>query len=464
MNPRLAGIALLALVLRVHGLGHESFWYDESVSVFNARLPLDELVGGVIARDVSPPLYFLVLALWSRIFGAGEVSVRALSALGSVAGLLLIFPVLRRLAGERVALMATFLGAISPMSIRYAQEARMYALLIPLASLAAWLTARELDRDRPRWAALMLANVALLYTHAFGALVILLELVAALVVRGRAVAFSLARAQIPVGLAFLPWARVMALQAKVRMAGFWIGPPDLSSVHYLFYSLSGGAPSAPEGGVAWIASKAVVRLSYALAGLALMNAAQRRATTAAAVALGVPIALVFLASRLITPIFVDRYFVWLAPAWWLWLAVAADFAPGRAALLPVVLIALCQAPVLVDQATRAHKEEWRTGVQIMRAGPPGELIVDTGGIMNLVAYLHDEPHPPMMQTLKGGIVQTQLPPDELLAGVSRVKSFWMFYSIYCRDRDGYRKALSTRYAEVTYRELTGLAVAYYRRR
>ncbi|MGH7411836.1 MAG: hypothetical protein ACREJ6_12360, partial [Candidatus Methylomirabilis sp.] len=46
--------------LRFQSLGRDSLWLDESISAWQAHLPLRELLPAV-ARDVHPPLYFLLL-------------------------------------------------------------------------------------------------------------------------------------------------------------------------------------------------------------------------------------------------------------------------------------------------------------------------------------------------------------------------------------------------------------------
>ena len=55
-----------------------SLWLDEALSVNIARLPAGDLVRW-LRHDGHPPLYYLLLHVWTDVFGTGDVAVRALS-------------------------------------------------------------------------------------------------------------------------------------------------------------------------------------------------------------------------------------------------------------------------------------------------------------------------------------------------------------------------------------------------
>jgi len=120
-------VFLLALALRLYRADAQSLWYDEGTSAALAGRPLPDIARAA-ANDIHPPLYYLLLALWVRLFGDGVVALRALSAcLGS----LLVAGVIRlggRLWGRPVGIAAGLLAAISPYLVWYSQEVRMYML------------------------------------------------------------------------------------------------------------------------------------------------------------------------------------------------------------------------------------------------------------------------------------------------------------------------------------------------
>jgi mannosyltransferase len=80
--------------------------------------------------------------------GDDPATVRVLSALCSTATIPVIYLLGRRLAGTRVGLLAASILAISPFHVHFAQETRMYALLVLNAALALYALARLLTDPR----------------------------------------------------------------------------------------------------------------------------------------------------------------------------------------------------------------------------------------------------------------------------------------------------------------------------
>ncbi|MGY1760274.1 glycosyltransferase family 39 protein [Geodermatophilus sp. SYSU D00779] len=125
----LGGLVTAGVVTRF--VAPPELWLDEAQSVAIAHLPLPDLFAA-LEQDGSPPLYYLLLHVWTALFGTSATAVRALSAVISVLTLPLAWYVARRLAGRRAAAALVVLLATSPFLIRYASETRMYALLVLL--------------------------------------------------------------------------------------------------------------------------------------------------------------------------------------------------------------------------------------------------------------------------------------------------------------------------------------------
>ena len=121
-------VVAAGVVLRFIATG--PLWEDEAQSVAISRLPLSQLFAA-LRGDGSPPLYYLLLHAWMQVFGTGDVAVRALSGIFAVAALPLIY----LLAGDRAGPVTLALAAVNPWLIRYATEARMYALEVLLVLL-----------------------------------------------------------------------------------------------------------------------------------------------------------------------------------------------------------------------------------------------------------------------------------------------------------------------------------------
>jgi 4-amino-4-deoxy-L-arabinose transferase-like glycosyltransferase len=181
-------VVLAAAGLRWWGLGAKSLWFDEAYSVFVAQQPLLEIPRLLRAYDTHPPLYYIVLHLWTTLFGKSEVAVRFPSVIASVGVVALTFLLARRVAGDRVGILAAILIAFSPFQITAAQEARMYPFLTLFGlggSYALWLALEE--GKRRYWTAYAVLTLLALYTHYFAFLLVLTHVLYILLVdRSRA--------------------------------------------------------------------------------------------------------------------------------------------------------------------------------------------------------------------------------------------------------------------------------------
>jgi hypothetical protein len=143
-----AMIALVAagFALRLMYLDSADLWGDEAVSWFVSSGPLSGLGDRVATHDAKPPLYFVALNLWMRLFGDSEPSMRALSAMFWPPFALLMAAIGRRCCG-RWSLLALALAALSPLLVYYGVEARPYAMLLCAEVWFALLVLKMLDSD-----------------------------------------------------------------------------------------------------------------------------------------------------------------------------------------------------------------------------------------------------------------------------------------------------------------------------
>src|ERR687891_2073858 len=163
----LAGVAAAGVALRF--VQRSPLWLDEAQSVNIASLPLGDLFEA-LRHDGHPPFYYLLLHGWMEVFGESDFAVRALSGVFAVATLPLAWVAGRRLAGRAGARWALVIVALSPYSIRYATETRMYSLVMLLVLAGYLLLSDALSDPRPwRLAALTLVSGLLLLSHYWSA-------------------------------------------------------------------------------------------------------------------------------------------------------------------------------------------------------------------------------------------------------------------------------------------------------
>lgn len=150
----LPGVFLFAVVLRLAmWLSPKSLWGDEWFSIGLAVRPLKEVFLGSL-HDVHPPLYFLTLHGLIRCFGESELVFRSVSFLSGALTVAVVYLIARDVFGDRSAMGALFLTAVSPYCLQSSNEIRGYALLGLAASMTIFFFIRALnDPGRFLWRA-----------------------------------------------------------------------------------------------------------------------------------------------------------------------------------------------------------------------------------------------------------------------------------------------------------------------
>ncbi|MDQ4070286.1 MAG: glycosyltransferase family 39 protein [Actinomycetota bacterium] len=333
-NP-LAVAALLAtlmaacLWLRAGGLG-APLWMDEAISIGLASHPLGD-IPGLLRLDGAPPLYYLLLHAWMKLFGRTETATHALSLVFSVAAVPVALWAGWSLFGRRAGWILAALVACNPFLSYFATETRMYALvaLLALVATASFVHAFVFARRKYLW--LLAPSLALvLYTHYWG-LWLLLGAVVALVpcaaasddrrrlARDAAVTFG------AVALAYLPWVPTLAYQ-QAHTGAPWSGPPLVREMITVVAVVLGDP------------HERVLVALLLVAGPVLWSLARSRDTTSVALAAMASLAVVpvvagWLAAQA-SPSWAPRYLAVSAPAILLLASVglAAARAPGVLAL------------------------------------------------------------------------------------------------------------------------------------
>lgn len=127
-----------------------SIWFDEAFGSYLIRFNYLELTR-YTAYDVHPPLYYWLLKTWSLLFGNTELGIRSMSVFFGVVTIIALFLLACKLFGKKVAYVSLLFLVISPLFIRYGQEARMYTLLTAVAAVATYVFVYAQRTDK-RWA------------------------------------------------------------------------------------------------------------------------------------------------------------------------------------------------------------------------------------------------------------------------------------------------------------------------
>jgi mannosyltransferase len=169
----LAALTVLAAILRFSTLDVQSYWFDEAVTVGLLQGSFGHMLSSIGGSESTPPLYYALAWVWSRVFGHGEVGLRSLSALAGTAFVPVAYGAAAQLVSRRAALTIAALAAFNPLLIWYSQEARSYSLLVLFSGAAFLFFARQRREPSDRTLAWWTVFSALaLATHYFAAFVI----------------------------------------------------------------------------------------------------------------------------------------------------------------------------------------------------------------------------------------------------------------------------------------------------
>lgn len=216
--PHWLWLTIVAAVPRLLNLGGEAFWYDEAFTASMARLDLPSLFAAVRA-DVHPPLFYVIEWFTARTIGDSEFALRLPSAIFGVVGVLLLWRIALDLNFDRkTALVAGIMAALMPSGIYYAQEARMYALLVAGVLLMVWAALRG------NWLLMLAGAVVTVYTQNIGVLYVIAVGTIMLVTNLRSRNFL--RTLVILGLVVIAWLpQATAILNQIGgMGGFWMQP------------------------------------------------------------------------------------------------------------------------------------------------------------------------------------------------------------------------------------------------
>lgn len=419
-------ITLLGLGLRFYALDAKTIWLDEAFSIWLAHQPLVDLWAWLIKIDQHPPLYYSLLHFWLLLFGDGQGPVRALSALCSGLAIPLFYGASRTLVGRRAALLAALLLAVSPFHVRYAQEARMYALLTLTAALALFTLALVLFDERARrvqwpWWVLALAQSAVMLTHNTATLLFPLALNSAIggvwlwqqwqgsvsslpMLNTPSFQSRWLRAQGLAIVGWLPWSIPFLIQAVVVDRDFWIAPPTVGLVYETLHNFNLAFLAA------WSLPSMVINLSWWL--LVALGVYARRQTPARVLLLITLFLLPIVGELLVSlrrPIFSDRTLIWVTLPYLMLMAAGIEEVGRVVAGISERITR--QGRSITATLDHPDPRQWLAGSQHIVAVIGLSLMLGLNGLALYNYYAHFEKEE---WAAAAAYVAEQVAPDELI--------------------------------------------------
>jgi mannosyltransferase len=374
---RPAAIAALIAGIVLRFVSTSPLWLDESQTVAIAHRSIPHLFSA-LRIDGSPPLFYLLLHGWMKVFGTSDFGVRSLSSLLSVAALPLMAVVARRYRiVDGAAWPAVLLLATNPFAIRYATEARMYSLVLFLM-LVALIAYEKVWRDGGLWPILGagLVTGALMLTQYWALFMVAATGLGILIAVRRGISKA-ARLLIPLAigcLVFIPWVPTFLYQSKHTGAP-WGSPPGILVPILSVGGWVGSGVAAPI--LLWslyiLIAAAIAGYPGSIGGLTFRRPLRRRPLLVAAISVGT-LLLATLASEVSSSAFAPRYTMIVFPL--MLLVAAGGFAVWPARTRPAAIAVVCGAGLVASMflPTNLRTQAAQVAKVLEQAGPD-DLVV-----------------------------------------------------------------------------------------
>lgn len=327
----------LNMILKSLYLGTEPISHDEPFTIYHAQFAIGDLIM-YLKHYNNPPLFEIILHFWIKVFGISEVAVRFLPMLFSALSVIPVYLIGRDFFNTRVAIVSALLFSFSTMQIWYAHDCRVYSLFLLLAAVSVYLFFRLLCAGKASpllITSLILTNTLMVYAHYFGFFVWLIEgLILVVYYRAnRKLLFGFGAVLFFSMLLYIP--HIVTLYERFSDSathGTWLkAPAGIESLYNMIWSFS----NAPLSAVLCL-------VLFAMSLLKFFAFTKRKISNPFVAYLiiwfMVPFFFMFFLSYKI-PMFLDRYLIFITPAFYLLLAGSLCFLfPAKKAYLAGAVI------------------------------------------------------------------------------------------------------------------------------
>ncbi len=327
----------VAVVLRVLHIGKTDLGGDESFSLYMALQGVPDIVRMLCQGD-NPPLWELLLHFWVKVFGISEVAIRSLSLIFSVLTVVPIYLLGERHLQRFAGIAATLCYCFSTFSIYLAHECRVYSLIGFCTASSVLLFISAIHKPKPfRFILLTIVNLMLMYGHYLSVWIIVMEFLVALSVRSirKKIWKPYVLHAAALILLFTPMFPVLFRRfMDSGISGTWIAKTTSPEALYDFLWRMCNAPITTVLAIAILVATLIkltiniVKKEYAFGNTSIL-----------ALIWIVPLLVSFFLSYL-TGFFLDRYFYFLFPVFYLSIAAHCLYLFQKRKLVGTSLMAL----------------------------------------------------------------------------------------------------------------------------
>lgn len=336
------GLIILNFVLKIMYLGRQDIAMDEPFTIYYAQAGFSSLFE-MLKTENNPPLFFLLIHLWIRIFGISAFSVRFLPFLFSTLTAPLIYLTGKRFFSLRSGIFASLVFTFSNYQLGFSHEARVYSLfaLLTCISMYFFLSLIQNPGKRSSIYLLIITNILIIYSHFFGFFVIGVQMLSCLIFPDLKKALKgCLKAQIITLILYLPYFPVLFSRFHASSGGTWVPPPLISDLYTMIWRFS----NVPVVTVLFLLFFLAALMKYLIRRDPLKNISPFQKVLL--VWFLVPYLAIFLFSFKI-PMFLDRYLIFVSCAFYMLVGQAVVYISGSRKKLYYIFSAIAVVGMLL---------------------------------------------------------------------------------------------------------------------
>jgi hypothetical protein len=316
---------------------HRDISLDEPFTIYHAQQSIWHILSMPAQGEPNPPLFTLLLHFWIKMTGIGPVAVRLLPLLFNSLTVLFLYFSGKQFFGFWAGVLASGMFLFSNFHFFHGLEARTYSLL-SLATASSLYFILHLVKEpgsKKLTIALIISNLALVYSHYFGWFVVIMQLAwVFFYIREKNICRNILISFGVTVVAYLPFFLILFRQFLKSSQGTWVEPPKSGGEY--FYQLQHFV-NHPEvfNAVLWVLASGVVYMIFMKSWKSI-----NKDLLILFFWWFVPFTIMFFVSFEI-PVFITRYLLFISVGLYLFVAVAVtQLFNHNTYLVPVAVIIL----------------------------------------------------------------------------------------------------------------------------
>lgn len=436
-NTILIGILILAFVLRIYNLDFQSVWLDEvhTINESNPNFSFSQLHQALLGSDPHPPLYFVLVQLFFKLFGYSEFVLRLFSVFVGLGGIVAIYHLGKELINKNVGIIATLFTAVNYFHLYYSQEGRMYAFMF-LTTIFSFLFLVKFIKSPSIKSSVLygIFTALMIYSHFFALFALVSQCFILLYFLifppnqiKRLQFFKLsALAGILIGILYIP--SVELLIQTAQRDSFWIPKPEKDAYIQIFKDFFGRAD------VLIYLMTLLIGLFFVRVFMEFKKSQNRTKITKNKyvftffilfVWIFITLLIPWIRSHISVPMIIDRYFINVLPVIIIAVSVGADFIQNKyikgIVVLFVVLFSLNHIIKKQDYYNKINKTQFREVTSFISENNENKDVVVSSLGWYLPYFLNNSQ---IATTIITSDINTFV--DTIKKDSDSIKSFWYF--------------------------------------